>query len=53
MEDNSISVAISSLVCNFCKQLFSTKEELGLHLQELHNVPKPFFCKECNKSYAI
>ena len=42
-----------SLNCVFCEELFSTKEELGFHIQQCHNVPKPYLCKECNKRYAL
>ena len=52
MEGNLISVGNSALVCLYCNEPFSTKEELGLHIVDNHHVPKPYRCKECNKDHA-
>ena len=52
MEDNTLNHVIdTSLVCVFCEEHFSSKEELTLHLQ-CHNIDRPYICTECDKRFA-
>ena len=49
--DNSVSVAIKSLLCMFCKHKFSINVEM-IHHMISHNVTKVLLSKECNLRYA-
>ena len=51
MEENNVSLANVSFLCELCEQQFSTNEELMFHFQ-VHNVTKPFHCADCGQRYA-
>ena len=52
MEDNTLNLVIdTSLICVFCEEHFSSKEEIMLHMQ-CHNIERPYICTDCDKRYA-
>ena len=50
-EDGKISKKVS-FSCKICRKSFSSKKNLSLHEQVVHDKLKPFKCKLCTESFA-